>query len=113
MAPVAAAPSQTSLAFLLHLYLLLSPAAVITFHKPKVDPTDASILCNGGANASSDTIKLTNAHYGIEVSRVFYADDIPLWSSATGKLSDFTTRYSFSIDPGSGYPSGVAFFLAP
>ncbi|CAI0430898.1 unnamed protein product [Linum tenue] len=111
----AAAPSHTSVVFLLlHICLLLfSPAAAITFHKPKFDPTDASILCSGGASASSGTVKLTNAHYGIEVSRVTYADDIPLWSSATGKLSDFATRFSFSIDAGSGYPSAIAFFLAP
>ncbi|CAI0376430.1 unnamed protein product [Linum tenue] len=110
---LAATPPHTSLFFLLHLCLLLPPAAAITFQKKNFDPNDASILYCGGARASSGTVKLTSAHYGIEDSHVTYAEDVPLWSSATGELSDFNTRFSFSIDAESAYPSGIAFFLAP
>ncbi|CAN0917585.1 L-type lectin-domain containing receptor kinase IX.1 [Linum grandiflorum] len=103
----------TSLLFFLLFHLLLSPAAPFTFNKSRFDKDDTSILCSGGAAVGSGTIKLTRSHYGMEISRVIYDGEIPLWDSTTGELSDFTTHFSFSISAENTYASGIAFFLAP
>ena len=49
------------------------------------------------------------------VAWTIYAKKVPLWDHDTGKLTDFTTRFSFNIDTmdRSSYGDGLAFFLAP
>ncbi|XP_044508783.1 L-type lectin-domain containing receptor kinase IX.1-like [Mangifera indica] len=51
----------------------------------------------------------------IEVGRASYSKSLPLWDKTTGRLTDFSTHFSFVID--SEYPyyygDGMAFFLAP
>ncbi|GJT22099.1 L-type lectin-domain containing receptor kinase IX.1-like protein, partial [Tanacetum coccineum] len=44
-----------------------------------------------------------------------YTDAVPIWDSNTGKLSDFTTHFTFTIDTrnNSLYGHGLVFFLAP
>ncbi|TXG60048.1 hypothetical protein EZV62_014621 [Acer yangbiense] len=44
-----------------------------------------------------------------------YANRVPLWDSNTGRLSDFSTSFSFTIDTmgHTPYGHGLAFFLAP
>ncbi|CAI0430897.1 unnamed protein product [Linum tenue] len=104
------------LRLIVHLWISSSSVASLTFQKPTFDPNDATITCEGGAAAASGVLKLTNAHHKNEVSRVTYADKIPLWDSATGNLSDFRTRFSFSISAKPGtqqLPCGISFFLAP
>ncbi|CAN0855636.1 L-type lectin-domain containing receptor kinase IX.1 [Linum grandiflorum] len=114
------APPPLRYTLILVFHLCISSSAV-KFHKLNfTDPNDATIIFEGGA-ARSDPggiIRLTNAHHRNEVSRITYADKIPLWDSATGNLSDFTTHFSFSVAPKKWgkpkqLPCGISFFLAP
>ncbi|MBA0869936.1 hypothetical protein Goshw_005470 [Gossypium schwendimanii] len=52
---------------------------------------------------------------GVAVRGATYADKVPLWNSKTGELSDFSTRFAFTItmSNASSYGHGFAFFLAP
>ncbi|KAG8478500.1 hypothetical protein CXB51_028396 [Gossypium anomalum] len=48
------------------------------------------------------------------VGWVTYAEKVPIWDSSTGRLTDFSTRFSFDISiQGSDYGHGLVFSLAP
>lgn len=50
------------------------------------------------------------------VGHAIYSDPIPIWDRKSGKLTDFTTHYTFMIDTqgeSERYGHGLAFFFAP
>ncbi|GKV44213.1 hypothetical protein SLEP1_g51412 [Rubroshorea leprosula] len=60
-------------------------------------------------------MELTSSVEPFRVGGVTYANEVLMWDSNSGKLSDFTCHFSFSIDAPSPYITndGIAFFLAP
>ncbi|KAK9949313.1 hypothetical protein M0R45_004845 [Rubus argutus] len=97
-------------------FVLLPFACSIYFQIPHFEPNAANILYQGDAVASAGAIELINkVSYTCRVGWANYAEKVPLWDSNTGRLTDFTTHYSFVIDTqgSSNYGHGIAFFLAP
>ncbi|KAK3211115.1 hypothetical protein Dsin_015821 [Dipteronia sinensis] len=79
-------------------------------------PDDNNLVYQGDATPSVGAIELINRYrYTCRAGLVTYANMVQLWDSDTGKISDFNTRFSFSIDTLGNpiYGHGLAFFLAP
>ena len=85
--------------------------------KTHFDPEDTDILYLGDAVASNGVVDMTRVDIQARVDWVIYAKNVPLWDSYTGKLTDFSTRFSFTIGSvglgTSDFGDGLAFFLAP
>ncbi|XVF17404.1 hypothetical protein REPUB_Repub10bG0119300 [Reevesia pubescens] len=73
-----------------------------------------TIVYQGDAKLAVGTIEFNLVNYINRVGWATYSDRVLLWDSETGKLSDFTSRFSFEFkiqeDP---YGHGICFFLAP
>ncbi|KAJ6933182.1 hypothetical protein NC651_008562 [Populus alba x Populus x berolinensis] len=98
------------------LLLLLPPSAnSISFQRTRFDPSDTSIICEGGASAHVGRIEFNSDTYMCQVGRAIYAKKVPLWDSSTTRLTDFSTHFSFDIDieGRTSYAAGFAFFIAP
>ncbi|KAJ9177473.1 hypothetical protein P3X46_012689 [Hevea brasiliensis] len=97
------------------LLLLLASANSISFRKTRFEPTDTSLIYEGGAAPSVGAIELNSDTYQCQVGRATYAEKVQVWDSKTQKLSDFTTRFTSTVDIQRRfiYTSGFAFFLAP
>ncbi|KAJ7966299.1 putative Kinase [Quillaja saponaria] len=82
-------------------------------------PVGNHIGINGNSDAtpSLGTIELNTVEGWDRVGRASYVKPLHLWDSSTGILTDFTTRFSFTIDlQGSDDAQGsdgLAFYLAP
>ncbi|GLT44187.1 hypothetical protein SLA2020_181010 [Shorea laevis] len=101
---------------LLLLHLLIPSSDSISFHMSRFDPSSSDILYEGDAVPFVGAIELNNKlAYLFQVGRVTYAKKVLLWDSNSGKLSDFTSHFSFTIDTlgANKFGSGIAFFLAP
>lgn len=73
----------------------------------------------GDAFPSNNVLQLTknqiDASITSSVGRASYIDPVHVWDQKTGKLTDFTTHFSFTmkaVDP-SKFGDGISFFLAP
>ncbi|XVF17401.1 hypothetical protein REPUB_Repub10bG0119000 [Reevesia pubescens] len=106
---------------LLNLHLIISCfvfvfpfANSVYFHISRFAPNDNRILYQGDAKPFDGVIEFNYVDYGYRVGWATYTNKVPLWNSKTGKLSDFTTRFTFTITiPNlSNYGHGFAFFLA-
>ncbi|OMP01650.1 hypothetical protein COLO4_11693 [Corchorus olitorius] len=97
------------------LFLLLLSANAINFNIPRFDPNSNNILYQGDAVASVGAVEFNKINYLCRVGWATYADRVPLWDSKTGKMADFTSRFTVTIDTrgSSSYGHGIAFFLAP
>ncbi|KAM5577104.1 L-type lectin-domain containing receptor kinase IX.1-like [Rosa sericea] len=96
--------------------LFLSYASSISFQIPRFDASATNIVYEGDALPTVGVIELINKYrYVCRVGRATYAERIPIWNSRTGKVTDFTTHFSFVIQrqETTSYGSGIAFFLAP
>ncbi|KAK9097019.1 hypothetical protein Sjap_022516 [Stephania japonica] len=73
------------------------------------------ILYGGDAVFSMGSIDFTSMDYLARVGRATYANQVRTWDSRTGKLTDFTTHFSFFIDTrgSQAYSDGLVFFIAP
>uniref|UniRef100_A0A2C9UXE1 Protein kinase domain-containing protein n=1 Tax=Manihot esculenta TaxID=3983 RepID=A0A2C9UXE1_MANES len=99
-------------------FLQLLPLAIsVHFNIPRFGPELSNLLYHGDAKPSSGGIVelISNYDYTCRVGWAIYAERIMLWDSTTGKLSDFTSHFSFNIDTRglSRYGHGLAFFLGP
>ncbi|KAF2283872.1 hypothetical protein GH714_016705 [Hevea brasiliensis] len=97
------------------LLLLLASANSISFRKTRFEPTDTSLIYEGGAAPYVGAIELNSDTYQCQVGRATYAEKVKIWDSKTQKLSDFTTRFTSTVDIQRRliYTSGFTFFLAP
>nr|XP_034887797.1 L-type lectin-domain containing receptor kinase IX.1-like isoform X2 [Populus alba] len=98
------------------LLLLLPPSAnSVSFQRTRFDPSDTSIIFEGGASAHVGSIEFNSDTYICQVGRATYAEKVPLWDSSTTRLTDFSTQFSFYIDieGRTSYAAGFAFFIAP
>ncbi|KAK9949426.1 hypothetical protein M0R45_004948 [Rubus argutus] len=102
---------------ILFFLFFLPYACSISFQIPRFDPTATNTVYEGDAEPAVGVIELTNkVNYVCRVGRATHAERVPLWNSRTGKITDFTTHFSFIIDKqdkGAPYTGGIAFFLAP
>ncbi|PIN03724.1 Serine/threonine protein kinase [Handroanthus impetiginosus] len=79
--------------------------------------TDAAlqlVRLEGDAKISNGKIELNKLDI-YRVGQIIYNGEVLLWDSNSGKLADFTTHFSFTIDTknSSQHGDGIAFFLAP
>ncbi|KAF2283868.1 hypothetical protein GH714_016668 [Hevea brasiliensis] len=103
---------------LLFFFLPLLPLAIsVHFNIPRFGPEVNIVLYHGDAAPSSGGVVelISKYDYTCRVGWAVYAERIMLWDSTTGKLSDFTSHFSFNIDTrgASKYGHGLAFFLGP
>ncbi|XP_030466144.1 L-type lectin-domain containing receptor kinase IX.1-like [Syzygium oleosum] len=99
----------------LSIYVLLRSGNSLSFNISRFDPQATDMVYEGDAKPNVGTIDFTSATYYGHIGRAFYAEKLRLWDSASRRLTDFSTRFSFTIDTHnqSEYGSGLAFFLAP
>ncbi|CAN1216096.1 L-type lectin-domain containing receptor kinase IX.1 [Linum perenne] len=105
-----------------HLYLLVLVLAFhlhmtdsIHFNVTNFNAQDPEISYQGDARASNAAAQIANSPEIFRIGWVTHTRKIPIWDSASGRLTDFTTNFSFTIDTrGRNKTSdGLAFFLAP
>ncbi|XP_074381265.1 L-type lectin-domain containing receptor kinase IX.1-like [Apium graveolens] len=99
-------------------FFLLGVDCSLHFEKSRFSSDDANILYQGDAAPSVGAAELINRYtYVCRVGRAMYAETVQIWDSNSGKLSDFTSHFTFTIDtqsrPTGSYGHGFAFFLAP
>ncbi|PWA46326.1 concanavalin A-like lectin protein kinase family protein [Artemisia annua] len=87
----------------------------VYFEITRFDTDATNILYLGDAVPSVGTIEFNKVNYITRVSQAIYADTIPIWDRKSGKLTDFTTHFTFIIDTqgASLYGHRLTFFLAP
>ncbi|GMP38820.1 hypothetical protein CsSME_00009942 [Camellia sinensis var. sinensis] len=114
---------QLSCLSIITFYILLATpcATALNFNIAKISPKNLNvdITTNGDAYISSDGIHLaadkydTNLNY--KAGKATYVKPLHLWNSYSGKLTDFTTSFSFVIDSdgSSTFGDGLTFFLEP
>jgi hypothetical protein len=100
-----------------HFFSVQSPvaSAILSFNFPNFISGDSRIKYDR-AFAEGQVIQLTNNKVITgSIGRATYFSPMHLWDKASGKLTDFTTHFSFAIDSqnGTNYGDGLAFFLAP
>jgi hypothetical protein len=98
------------------LLLLLPNTYSVSFQITRFDPSSTDILYYGDAIPTVGAIEMINKiNYVCRVGWAIYANRVPLWDPDTRKLTDFSTRYSFTISTLGNpvYGHGLAFFLAP
>ncbi|MBA0655750.1 hypothetical protein Goklo_008191 [Gossypium klotzschianum] len=99
--------------------LLLAYAEPLSFNFPSFNPNTPNIHFEGDAFSSYNVLQLTkNAAIGTltgSTGRASYNQPLRLWDARNGKLTDFTTHFSFIIKAVnlSEYGDGISFFIAP
>ncbi|CAL8164493.1 unnamed protein product [Prunus armeniaca] len=98
------------------IFLLLLPyACSINFQIHHFESSVDNIVYQGDAVALVGAVKLINRRtYLCRVGWATYAKRVPIWDSDTGRLTNFSTHFSFIIDTTGENPfdHGIAFFLA-
>ncbi|XP_068339504.1 L-type lectin-domain containing receptor kinase IX.1-like [Pyrus communis] len=114
--------SPNHLLFAIALLLLFHYATPLTYNFSSFPNStiNSSISLEGDAYTDGQFIQLAKIHETAalrkngSVGRVTYREPFLLRENATGKLADFTTHFTFEMDPLSNtYADGLAFFVAP
>uniref|UniRef100_UPI001CB8A4BE L-type lectin-domain containing receptor kinase IX.1-like n=1 Tax=Erigeron canadensis TaxID=72917 RepID=UPI001CB8A4BE len=101
------------------LVLTLPYAAPLSFQKTGFSPNDGDIKYERDAYPSNNAIQLTTNQRDVSalvsIGRATYSEPLHLWDNTTQKCTDFSTRFTFTINSlnSSKYGDGLAFFLAP
>ncbi|TYK11134.1 L-type lectin-domain containing receptor kinase IX.1-like [Cucumis melo var. makuwa] len=111
-------PSLYDFTMLSHLFFLLCLPLWVSSVFLKIDPfqpNENRLLFQGDAISSYEAVLFSDPQYFCSVGWAIYKDAVPIWDSQTGKITDFTTHFSFTIDTQqvSNFGHGIAFFLAP
>ncbi|XP_028054202.1 agglutinin-2-like [Camellia sinensis] len=101
--------------------LATSYATALNFNIAKIGPKNLNVdlTTYGDAYISSNGIHLTADKYDTNLNyragKATYFKPLHLWNSFSGKLTDFTTYFSFLMDSdgSSIFGDGLAFFLEP
>ncbi|KAF3439167.1 hypothetical protein FNV43_RR17442 [Rhamnella rubrinervis] len=103
--------------------LLVTNAKSVFFNFTSFRPNMPDIDFQGDASPSSGDLKLTKSQHGEKldssVGRASYAEAVRLWDASTGRLTDFTTHFTFVIKPNDENKNpnwlgdGMAFFIIP
>ncbi|XP_076949899.1 L-type lectin-domain containing receptor kinase IX.1-like [Bidens hawaiensis] len=102
--------------FLVCMFLFFLPfSESVEFKIDRFTADATNILYSGDAIPSVGTIEFNKVNYLTRVGQAIYHDTIPIWDRKSGKLTDFTTHFTFVIDTQgqSLYGHGFTFFLAP
>ncbi|XP_028790475.1 L-type lectin-domain containing receptor kinase IX.1-like [Neltuma alba] len=86
------------------------------FQKSGFHSDDADILYLGSAGSQAGAITFNiNKGYTCQVGWAIYARRVKVWDSSTGRITDFTSHHTFTIDTEgkTSYGHGLCFFLAP
>ncbi|ESW33065.1 hypothetical protein PHAVU_001G040300 [Phaseolus vulgaris] len=85
---------------------------ITNFNDPESEKTMAYV---GDGQATNGTIQLNIVDYLFRVGRALYAKPLHLWDASSSVLTDFTTRFTFTIDRATNgtYADGFAFYMAP
>ncbi|KAI6694981.1 hypothetical protein NL676_022691 [Syzygium grande] len=65
------------------------------------------MVYEGDVRPNIGTIDFASSTYYCHVGRAFYAEKPQLWDSASGRLTDFSTRFSLSTH-GTSWCTGLA-----
>jgi len=100
------------ISFLLPL-LLLPSANSVYFQISQFN--DTNMYYQGDAVPFGGHIEFNLVDYINRVGWATYPERVRLWDSSLGRLSDFTSHFSFTINThgATNYGHGIAFFLAP
>ncbi|CAL5329527.1 unnamed protein product [Camellia sinensis] len=114
---------QLSCLSIITFYMLLATprATALNFNIAKIGPKNLNvdITVDGDAYISSEGIRLAadkqDTDFTQKAGRATYVKPLHLWDKVSGKLTDFTTYFSFMIDSdgSSIFGDGLAFFLEP
>ncbi|GMY38484.1 L-type lectin-domain containing receptor kinase IX.1-like [Fagus crenata] len=100
-----------------YFFSLLTPfTSALSFNFTSFSSADSNITYERSAFPENQVIRLTGDKLTLEaVGRATYFKPMQLLDKDSGKLKDFTTHFSFSIDSKNQnvYGDGLAFFLAP
>ncbi|GMY14024.1 L-type lectin-domain containing receptor kinase IX.1-like [Fagus crenata] len=96
------------------LLLLPTTAYSVQFQITQFDANTPDILYRGDAKPSQGHVSMNDV-FLFRGGWTIYAKKVPIWDLDTGKLTNFSTRFSFTIDTMGKpyYTDGLAFFLAP
>ncbi|KAG9447831.1 hypothetical protein H6P81_013959 [Aristolochia fimbriata] len=96
-------------------FFLMPFTSSVFFRIPSFDKGATNILYEGDAQVSNGAIQMNDYEYLCRVGRASYYRHVPIWDNATQRLTDFTTRFSFSIDTRGKqrYGHGLVFYIAP
>jgi len=85
---------------------------ITNFNDPQSEQNMAYV---GDGQASNGSVELNIVSYLFRVGRAFYAKPLHLWDPSSNVLTDFTTRFTFTIDRAKNgtYADGFAFYMAP
>ncbi|KAI9165880.1 hypothetical protein LWI28_022237 [Acer negundo] len=102
------------------LFLSLPIANSVSFNFTSFESNNnAGINFTGDAFPSAGVLQLTKNQLFVNLTNstgwATYNQPVPIWDSKTGKLTDFTTHFSFIIkaEDTNKYGDGISFFLAP
>ncbi|KAI3798935.1 hypothetical protein L1987_34220 [Smallanthus sonchifolius] len=97
------------------LFFLLPVSDSVDFKIDRFSADATNILYLGDAVPSVGTIDFNKVNFVTRVGQAIYYDPIPIWDRKSGKLTDFTTHFTFIIDTQGRpvYGHGLTFFLAP
>uniref|UniRef100_A0A2N9GQZ3 Protein kinase domain-containing protein n=1 Tax=Fagus sylvatica TaxID=28930 RepID=A0A2N9GQZ3_FAGSY len=105
------------LSIITYFFSLLTPfTSALSFNFTSFSSADSNITYERSAFPENQVIRLTGDKPTLEaVGRATYFKPMQLLDKDSGKLKDFTTHFSFSIDSKNQnvYGDGLAFFLAP
>ncbi|KAK9097016.1 hypothetical protein Sjap_022513 [Stephania japonica] len=113
---MSSANSNYQLFFIIFFLLFfLSHVHSLHFNFSSFSDDNTDIAYEGDAAPTRGSIELNAIDYSARVGRATYAKKVRIWDSSNGKLTDFTTRFSFMVDTRGSkfYGDGFAFFLAP
>ncbi|KAL2317961.1 hypothetical protein Fmac_031837 [Flemingia macrophylla] len=82
------------------------------------DPESAKNMAYmGDGKSNNGSIELNIVSYPFRVGRALYGQPMLLWNSSSGVVTNFSTRFTFTIDRASPsnepYADGFAFYIAP
>ncbi|MCL7051518.1 hypothetical protein MKW94_024001 [Papaver nudicaule] len=101
------------------LFILPSSTTSVSFNYPNFPSNGLKMNFENDSFASNNMLELTknraDGPLTFSVGRATYPEPIQLWDAASGRLTDFTTTFSFVIRAvnQSTYGDGMTFFLAP
>ncbi|KAG5581974.1 hypothetical protein H5410_052601 [Solanum commersonii] len=106
-------------AYFTYLILIIPFVTSLSFNFDSLNPNDMNVTYEADASPANGVIQLTknqlDSGESFRVGRATYSKERYLWDKASGKVTDFSTHFSFEINSQGRnyYADGLAFFLAP
>ncbi|KAL0410449.1 UNVERIFIED_CONTAM: L-type lectin-domain containing receptor kinase IX.1 [Sesamum latifolium] len=103
------------LTFIFLIFFLIPLSHSLNFQLSRSTPHATTVLPEADAVTSVGGVQVNDVDYRRRLDQVIRDGKVHLWDSNSGKLADFTTHFSFTVDTrnSSSNAGGFAFFLAP